>query len=116
MYEDQNMMMVSEHVTRNQRTEADRDLQKNRGFFKGRGGWVITWPLFLFLAANFPPPPRFPQPKISPRFLPARPVNFRNVPLEHTPDPKNHLFMKEIRSYLYFGVPGVCSMGLLEFS
>ena len=25
-------------------------------------------------------------------------------------------FMKEILSYLYFGVPGVCSRGLLEFS
>ena len=33
------------------------------------------------------------------------------------PQTLNHLlFMKEILSYLYFGVPGVCSRGLLEFS
>ena len=28
----------------------------------------------------------------------------------------NYLFMKEIPSYLNFGVPGVCSRGLLELS
>ncbi len=32
------------------------------------------------------------------------------------PQTLNHLSMKEILPYLYFGVPGVCSRGLLEFS
>ena len=32
------------------------------------------------------------------------------------PQTLNYLFMKEILSYLYFGIPGVCSRGLLEIS
>ena len=32
------------------------------------------------------------------------------------PRPSTHLSMKEILPYLHFGLPGVCSRGLLEFS
>ena len=32
------------------------------------------------------------------------------------PQTLNYLFMKEISSFLYFWVPGVCSRGLLDFS
>ena len=36
--------------------------------------------------------------------------------LWNIPQTLNHLFMKETLPYLYFGVPGVCSRGLFEFS
>ena len=40
----------------------------------------------------------------------------KSGPLEYTQTTLNHLFMKETLPYLYFGVPGVCSRGLFEFS
>ena len=40
-----------------------------------------------------------------------------NIPLEHTPDPRNHsVYEKNPFISSYFGVPGVFSRGLLEFS
>ena len=43
-------------------------------------------------------------------------ISNSNRPLEHTPDPQLPVYGSEILSYLYFGVPGVCSRGLLKFS
>ena len=45
-------------------------------------------------------------------------VSSRKTPTDpwNIPQTLNYLLMMEILSYLYFGIPGVCSRDLLDFS